>query len=57
MMNSTNPKLAYKVAVERDESVLFDETDTDEMESKITYANTGSMSSLNTDNGSMASIH
>ena len=56
MMNSTNPKQAYKVAVERDESVLFDETDTDEMESKISYANM-SMSSMSSNSGSMTSVH
>lgn len=40
-MNETHPvrNQAYQVAVARDESVLFDEADTDEQESKISYAN------------------
>jgi hypothetical protein len=38
-MKDINPGNAYEKAVDNEESVLFDETDNDSTESKVTYAN------------------
>ena len=39
MMMENDRKKAYKTAIDREESVLFDETDQENEEEKVTYAN------------------
>ena len=39
MMMEADNKNAYSMAINKQESVLFDETDQDKEEDKITYAN------------------
>ena len=49
MMLENNAKLAYKIAVEKQESVLFDDTDQDNEEERVTFAHTGGKNLLRND--------
>lgn len=49
MMLENDAKLAYKIAVEKQESVLFDDTDQDNEEERVTFAHTGGKTLLRND--------
>jgi len=48
-MLENHAKQAYKVAVEKQESVLFDDTDQDNEEERVTFAHAGTQNLLRND--------